>query len=319
MDSIPAQTTAAEAAEETVPKKSRRGGSRPGAGRPRLSEDPLDVKVHLRLSAQQRDLLQRLGGIGWLRHLLDGIEKKLDADAKLTPDDIPVEIDGLIAKERTALMMHVVGESAAPAEPASDPQTLGSFDLRPYLYGPNARFDAAYRSRLFAVRVTSDTMIDAGLSMGDIALVDPAQTPKSGELACVNVNGLLLIRRYILEPAASSAAQAAQDALSGVEAVEQPLEEAPQTPSALRTSASGFVPSVEALQAEAAAPKNVLEMRPQTAGGGTAALEAANAALGTRTIYPQPWMKFEILGRVTSVVKPMTTDPIERSAKPAER
>lgn len=322
MDSTPIQTTAAPAVEEDVKKKSRRGGSRPGAGRPRISDEALDVKVHLRLSAQQRDLLQRLGGISWLRGLLDDIEKKLASDAKLAPSDVPVEVDGLIAKERTALMMHAVGEGddAAPAEKTqvSALQSAGSFDLRPYLYGPNARFDAVYKSRVFAVRITSDSMIDAGLSMGDIVLVDPAQTPKSSELACVSLNGTMLVRRYVLLPS---------DERLDMAASVQALPRAPKHSIAAEgeESSAEYVPSVESLQAESAAPSSpgtIFEARPDGADGpdgAVVALEAANAALGIRTIYPKPWMSFEVIGRVTSVIKPMTTDRIERRAaeKPA--
>lgn len=319
MDSTSIETTAAPAVEEDVKKKSRRGGSRPGAGRPRISDEALDVKVHLRLSAQQRDLLQRLGGISWLRGLLDDIDKKLAGDAKLAPADVPVEIEGLIAKERTALMMHVVGEGedegadekAAPAEKTLP--SAGGFDLRPYLYGPNARFDAVYKSRVFAVRITSDSMIDAGLSMGDIVLVDPAQTPKSSELACVRLNGTMLVRRYVLLP---------NDDRLDMEAKVQALPRTPKNPldasrvADFESSPADYVPSVESLQAESAAPSSpetIFETAPEgEEDGAVVALEAANAALGLRTIYPKPWMSFEVIGRVTSVIKPMTTDRIER-------
>lgn len=48
----------------------KRGGSRPGSGRPRERDEPM-VPVTLKLEPAQRDKLQRLGGAPWVRQKID--------------------------------------------------------------------------------------------------------------------------------------------------------------------------------------------------------------------------------------------------------
>jgi len=48
-----------------------KGGKRPNAGRPRLSQDEKTVAVPIRLTESQRDKLKALGGPAWIRQTID--------------------------------------------------------------------------------------------------------------------------------------------------------------------------------------------------------------------------------------------------------
>lgn len=54
----------------TKPTKTGRGGARPGAGRPSLGADTLRP-VTIRLTDAQRKKLARLGGVEFLRRVID--------------------------------------------------------------------------------------------------------------------------------------------------------------------------------------------------------------------------------------------------------
>jgi DNA polymerase V len=48
----------------------------------------------------------------------------------------------------------------------------------------------------FFMRVSSNSMINAGISIGDIAIVDKSVRPVSGKIVIAVVDGEMLIRRY---------------------------------------------------------------------------------------------------------------------------
>jgi DNA polymerase V len=48
----------------------------------------------------------------------------------------------------------------------------------------------------FFMRVSSNSMVNAGISIGDIAIVDKSVRPMSGKIVIAVVDGEMLIRRY---------------------------------------------------------------------------------------------------------------------------
>lgn len=52
-------------------KRNMHGGARIGAGRPPLQEGEATVVVTTKMTAMQRDKLQRLGGSAWIRERID--------------------------------------------------------------------------------------------------------------------------------------------------------------------------------------------------------------------------------------------------------
>ena len=50
-------------------------------------------------------------------------------------------------------------------------------------------------SETFLIRVTGDSMLDAGISSGDILVVDRSLEPKSGNIIVASINNELLVKR----------------------------------------------------------------------------------------------------------------------------
>jgi hypothetical protein len=61
--------------ENTVKKKRA-----PGAGRPAYPVDKVAKNVSIRLTQAQRDMLKVLGGVNWIRKMLDAELKKVLPD-----------------------------------------------------------------------------------------------------------------------------------------------------------------------------------------------------------------------------------------------
>jgi SOS regulatory protein LexA len=53
------------------------------------------------------------------------------------------------------------------------------------------------RAASFMVRVTGDSMINAGIQTGDLVIVERSRTPKSGDIVVANVDAAWTLKRYM--------------------------------------------------------------------------------------------------------------------------
>ena len=219
-----AQKATSEEKQTPVRKK---GGARPGSGRKLVGATPLDAKLHIRLEVRQRTLFTQLGGVKWLRGVLDRIEGLLKSAVTPPADLESPEVIGVLPQMLEPILVErakaqgdvddVKGaalangnEVQAGASQASAPLRatgLRVYDAAEVLYGrKTAAGERRSERRIFLLRAAGDAMIDAGICAGDIVVVDAARTPKSGDIACVRMNGALLLRRIFFsgsDPAAA--------------------------------------------------------------------------------------------------------------------
>ncbi|MBN2232704.1 MAG: translesion error-prone DNA polymerase V autoproteolytic subunit [Deltaproteobacteria bacterium] len=100
-----------------------------------------------------------------------------------------VRVTGVFTADcRTAqpLPLAVASVSAGFPSPADD-YLEGSLDLNQYL--------VKHPAATFFVRVTGDSMIDAGVHDGDLLLVDRSLEPADGRVVIAVINGELLVKR----------------------------------------------------------------------------------------------------------------------------
>ncbi|MCX7736488.1 MAG: translesion error-prone DNA polymerase V autoproteolytic subunit [Candidatus Kapabacteria bacterium] len=91
-----------------------------------------------------------------------------------------------IRKKEEYIPIFLESVSAGFPSPADD-YLEGRLDLNEYLVrNPSATF---------FLRVTGDSMIDAGIHSGDILIVDRSLTPRSGSIVIAAIDGELVVKR----------------------------------------------------------------------------------------------------------------------------
>jgi len=88
--------------------------------------------------------------------------------------------------ERVELPIFLESVSAGFPSPAED-YMEGKLDLNKYLI--------KNQSATFFVRVTGDSMVNAGIYSGDILIVDRSLTPKDGSIVIAVIDSELLVKR----------------------------------------------------------------------------------------------------------------------------
>ncbi len=91
-----------------------------------------------------------------------------------------------IRKKEEYIPIFLESVSAGFPSPADD-YLEGRLDLNEYLVrNPSATF---------FLRVTGDSMIDAGIHSGDVLIVDRSLTPRSGSIVIAAIDGELVVKR----------------------------------------------------------------------------------------------------------------------------
>ena len=151
--------------------KSKRGGKRPGAGRPgnsgRYREPTQAIRVPASLVSEVRSLLERIAKTRQ--------EQPLDGVYRPDPQSMPMPL--------TLYAARVAAGLPAPADDHEERQ----LDLNRYLVKRPAT--------TFYVRVSGDSMIDAGIYPDDILIVDRSLEPAHGKIVIAVVNGELTVKR----------------------------------------------------------------------------------------------------------------------------
>lgn len=167
--------------EQEQPSKVR-GGRRPGAGRPPIEGVSLDASVLVRMTAQQKACFLRLGGSRWIRTI---INEHTRSDEQRIPgyEGEPRHSEPLVLPlaENT-----VQAGFPSPAENYE----RNDIDLNKLL--------VKNKAATFLLRVQGDSMVDAGISEGDLLVVDRCIFPRKGDIVVMQVNNDFTVKRYCL-------------------------------------------------------------------------------------------------------------------------
>lgn len=191
--------------EETKP----RGGARRGAGRPKGSGVYSEVRS-VRLQPEEADHCRKMGGNRYLRDLIqadmakeagtDGEARASEATAlsaseapepkRLGSEHFNLRVLGRVPLENdpkdNITRVEMKGSCGFPS-PADD-YTSEEFNLNDFFVRkPHATF---------VIEADGDSMIDAGISSGDILLVDSSKEPVDGDVVLAYLGGALTIKRF---------------------------------------------------------------------------------------------------------------------------
>ena len=175
--------------------RKRRGGARPGAGRPKTD----GRMCSFRLSGDMATQLERKENkAGFIR---DCIARALKEENR--------------GAERFASEMMMAGEAPAGVVPATRvrPAVLPYFDVKVVAGFPVPldndeksqdidilRLLCPHPEASYLIRVNGDSMIDAGVCSGDIVIVDKSRRdPSSKEIAVCELNGEYTLKRFVEE------------------------------------------------------------------------------------------------------------------------
>ena len=177
-------------------KKSRRGGARPGAGHPRGDSRMISVRAPGPLAEQLEEMENRTEFIR--QAVSDAITKRVSTTAPAST----AEQTGTTGLTGTMI----------PAS-AVRPLSLPYYDIR-VVAGFPVPLDNDERSQdidilsmlcphpeaSYLIRVSGNSMIDAGVLSGDIVIVDKSnRNPTPHEIAMCELNGEYTLKHFILE------------------------------------------------------------------------------------------------------------------------
>ena len=162
-------------------KADSRGGRRPGAGRPKHSgpyrEPTTAVRIPRSLLPEVQMLLDRIASER--RPSATGQPVAIDRPQRLAPDPPPLALPLFTSRV------------AAGSPAAADDHADAVLDLNTWLVN---RPD-----NTFCVRVTGDSMIDAGIFPGDVLLVERAAEARHGQIVIAAVDGEFTVKRYYVD------------------------------------------------------------------------------------------------------------------------
>ena len=159
-------------------KKSKRGGSREGAGRKPFNNEAMHSSITARLTSDEKQLYSNLGGVSWLR---SAIEK---ASIKASPL-IPVHVNSHVSIPITECSVQ-----AGFPSPAED-YLEGAIDFNELLIDNVAS--------TFVLKAAGESMIDAGIQPGDYLVVNRSREPKNQDIVIIQINNEFTVKRYVKE------------------------------------------------------------------------------------------------------------------------
>lgn len=135
-----------------------------------------------------KEFLQVASDNSVLKHLA-ALQKK----GYLTKDDTPRGI-GLLESVKSKLQSHILSIPVLGAIPAGGP-VLAEEYVDSYLSVDANEVKNA--SQLYWLKVTGNSMIDAGIYEGDIVLCDPSRNPKVNDIVVALVDGENTLKRLL--------------------------------------------------------------------------------------------------------------------------
>ena len=162
-------------------QKKQRGGKRPNSGRKPEGQEPLSATIITRLTEEQKCVFREKGGAKWLRTVLSN----LNAEEKLMPT--PIWMKKVSPLSRVSVPMFEYSVQAGFPSPAENYKETLDFNE---LLIDNA-------PATFVLRVSGQSMVDAGLSDEDLIVVDRSRTPKNGDIVVMQIDNEYTVKRFL--------------------------------------------------------------------------------------------------------------------------
>lgn len=156
-----------------------RGGKRDNAGRKPLGDETLSSTIIARVTPEQKDTFKANGGGQWLRCALTNLKESRQS--------IPAWAQAVMPVHHAAVPLFEYSVQAGfPSPPESYKETLDFNDL----LIENA-------PATFVLRVSGQSMIDAGMCDGDLMVVDRSRTPKNNDIVVMQIDNDYTVKRFI--------------------------------------------------------------------------------------------------------------------------
>ena len=165
-------------------KKNRRGGARPGAGRPKGDSQMISFRA-------PRALVECLNA---MENRTDFIRRSL-SKAIREKEAGPVSLDEVIPAERVSRVSLPFFDQRVVAGfpvPLDNDERSQDIDILTML--------CPHPEASYLIRVNGDSMIDAGILSGDIVIVDKSnRNPSPKEIAVCELNGEFTLKHFVKE------------------------------------------------------------------------------------------------------------------------
>lgn len=156
-----------------------RGGKRDNAGRKPLGDEALSSTIIARVTPEQKETFKANGGGQWLRCALTNLKESRQS--------IPAWAQAVMPVHHAAVPLFEYSVQAGFPSPAeSYKETLDFNDL----LIENA-------PATFVLRVSGQSMIDAGMCDGDLMVVDRSRTPKNNDIVVMQIDNDYTVKRFI--------------------------------------------------------------------------------------------------------------------------
>lgn len=156
-----------------------RGGKRDNAGRKPLGDETLSSTIIARVTPEQKETFKANGGGQWLRCSLTNLKESRQS--------IPAWAQAVMPVHHAAVPLFEYSVQAGFPSPAeSYRETLDFNDL----LIENA-------PATFVLRVSGQSMIDAGMCDGDLMVVDRSRTPKNNDIVVMQIDNDYTVKRFI--------------------------------------------------------------------------------------------------------------------------
>ena len=147
-------------------------------GRPRLTNELLDVNLQVRVTKKLADTCKSLGGANFMRPLLEAATQRAMALKKLAPAR-PVE------ESESIKFIDLTVQCGFPS-PAAD-YAENDLSLNDYF--------VKNRDATFIIEARGDSMIDAGIYEGDILIIDRSVEPRRGDIVLAYLQGDFTLKK----------------------------------------------------------------------------------------------------------------------------
>lgn len=147
-------------------------------GRPRLTNELLDVNLQVRVTKKLADTCKSLGGANFMRPLLEAATQRAMALKKLAPARPGEESEGIKFIDLTVQC----GFPSPAADYAENDLSLNDYFVK-------------NKDATFIIEARGDSMIDAGIYEGDILIIDRSIEPRRGDIVLAYLQGDFTLKK----------------------------------------------------------------------------------------------------------------------------
>ena len=156
-----------------------RGGKRDNAGRKPLGDEALAATIIARVTPEQKETFKAKGGGQWLRMALTNLKED-----NLT---VPSWAKAVMPVSKVSVPLYEYSVQAGFPSPAESYKE--SLDFNELLIDNAAS--------TFVLRVSGQSMVEAGLNDDDLIVVDRARTPRNGDIVVMQIDNEYTVKRFV--------------------------------------------------------------------------------------------------------------------------